>query len=179
MRATLLAFAILSSFLMVDLAHAQGGSAVITLVMPVGARQLGMGEAAVALADDVYGTYWNPSGLAFGPVANEWELMLPRVYKGDPSTSKREFTTLVTRPRSGFLLRSIIWAGAKDGLYHYDGKTWSGYHKYDMEQGDKIEAVVRRYTGSGDHLEERVARVAGVFTSCSHALLAADMLPSY
>ncbi len=159
MRATLLAFAILSSFLMVDLAHAQGGSAVITLVMPVGARQLGMGEAAVALADDVYGTYWNPSGLAFGPVANEWELMLPRVYKGDPSTSKREFTTLVTRPRSGFLLRSIIWAGAKDGLYHYDGKTWSGYHKYDMEQGDKIEAVVRRYTGSGDHLEERVARV--------------------
>jgi hypothetical protein len=49
------------------------GQAVITLVMPVGARQLGMGETAVAVADDVYTTFWNPAGLAFGPLADEWQ----------------------------------------------------------------------------------------------------------
>src|SRR5215216_2257497 len=81
-------------------ANAQGGAAVITLVMPVGARQLGMGEAAVALSDDVYGTFWNPAGLAFGPVSNEWELMLPAARAGGPP---REYTAVATRPRTGFL----------------------------------------------------------------------------
>jgi hypothetical protein len=70
----LLAAAALAAFsgILATPARAQGGAAVITLVMPVGARQLGMGEAATALSDDVYGTYWNPAGLAFGPVSNEW-----------------------------------------------------------------------------------------------------------
>ncbi len=157
-RAALI-FALLPLLLTVDSARAQGGSAVITLVMPVGARQLGMGEAAVALSDDVYGTYWNPSGLAFGPVANEWELMLPRAYRKDTAKINREFTTLVTRPRSGFLLKSVVWAGTKDGLLHYDGKHWRDYHEYVMDQGDKVAAVVRRYAGSGDQLDSLVARV--------------------
>jgi hypothetical protein len=154
-----LVFAFLPSILIVNPVRAQGGSAVITLVMPVGARQLGMGEAAVAIADDVYGTYWNPSGLAFGPVANEWELMLPTAYRKDTAVAKREFTTLVARPRSGFLLKSIVWAGARDGLLYYNGKTWRDYHEYVMDEGDKLEAVVRRYVGSGDGLDSLVARV--------------------
>ena len=48
------------------------GSAIITLQMPVGARQLGMGEVGAALADDATAMYYNPAGLAFGPLADEW-----------------------------------------------------------------------------------------------------------
>ncbi len=158
-RAASFTFALLPSFLSPDSIQGQGGSAVITLVMPVGARQLGMGEAGVAIADDVYGTYWNPGGLAFGPVSNEWELMLPRGYRKEGLDLEREFTTLVTRPRTGFLMKSVVWAGAKDGLMHYDGKHWRDYHEYVMEQGDKVEAVTRRFAGSGDGLDSLVARV--------------------
>jgi hypothetical protein len=35
------------------------------LELGVGARALGMGSAYVALSDDAYGFYWNPSGMAF------------------------------------------------------------------------------------------------------------------
>ena len=35
------------------------------LELGVGARALGMGSAYVAVSDDAYGFYWNPSGLAF------------------------------------------------------------------------------------------------------------------
>ncbi len=140
-------------------ARAQGGSAVITLVMPVGARQLGMGETAVAMADDVFGTFWNPAGLAFGPLSNEWELVLPKSYRKNGVEMTREFTALATKPRSGFLLKSTVWAGAKDGLLLYTGKFWREYHEYVLEQGDQIDKIVRRYAGSGDNLDTLVKRV--------------------
>ncbi|KAA3608458.1 MAG: hypothetical protein D8M58_19460 [Calditrichaeota bacterium] len=35
------------------------------LELGIGARALGMGNAHVALSDDAYGFYWNPSGMAF------------------------------------------------------------------------------------------------------------------
>ena len=140
-------------------AFAQGGSAVITLVMPVGARQLGMGETAVAMADDVFGTFWNPAGLAFGPLANEWELVLPKGYRKNGVEMNREFTALATKPRSGFLLKSTVWAGAKDGLLLYNGKFWREYHEYVLEQGDQIDKIVRRYAGTGDNLDSLVKRV--------------------
>ena len=136
--------------------RAQGGSAVITLVMPVGARQLGMGETAIALADDVYGTFWNPAGMAFGPLSNEWELVLPAGYTKSGVEMRREFTSLATKPRSGFLLKSTVWAGTRDGLLLYNGKFWKDYHEYVLEQGDKIDKVVRRYAGTGDNLDSLV-----------------------
>ncbi len=157
-RAAVLTFASFA-FLAVEGVRGQEGSAVITLVMPVGARQLGMGESGVALADDVYGTYWNPGGLAFGPVANEWQVMLPRTYEHEGVKLNHDFTALVTRPRTGFLTKSEVWAGAKDGLVFYDGKNWRSNYEYVMEQGDKVEAVVRRYAGSGKNLDSLVARV--------------------
>lgn len=140
-------------------ARAQGGSAVITLVMPVGARQLGMGESGIAMADDVFGTFWNPAGMAFGPLANEWELVLPKTYRKNGVEMTREFTALATKPRSGFLLKSTVWAGAKDGLLLYNGKFWHEYHEYVLEQGDQIDKIVRRYAGSGDNLDSLVKRV--------------------
>jgi hypothetical protein len=39
-------------------------------VESLGARPLGMGGAFVAVADDATATYWNPAGLATGPVLN-------------------------------------------------------------------------------------------------------------
>jgi ligand-binding sensor domain-containing protein len=140
-------------------ALAQGGSAVITLVMPVGARQLGMGETAVAVADDVFGTFWNPAGMAFGPLSNEWELVLPKAYRRSGVEMRRDFTVLATKPRSGFLLRSTVWAGARDGLLLYNGRVWKADHEYVLEQGDQIDKIVRRYAGTGDRLDSLVQRV--------------------
>jgi len=44
---------------------AQGGATVLFLMINPGAREGGMGEAGVALADDGNAIYWNPAGLAF------------------------------------------------------------------------------------------------------------------
>ena len=140
-------------------AKAQGGSAVITLVMPVGARQLGMGETAIAIADDVFGTFWNPAGMAFGPLANEWELILPKVYTRNGIAMSHEFTAIATKPRSGFLLKSTVWAGAKDGLLLFNGKYWRDYYEYVLEQGDQVDKIVRRYAGTGDNLDSLIKRV--------------------
>lgn len=41
-----------------------GSTAGNVLKLGIGPRSVGMGEAQVALADDVYATYWNPAGLA-------------------------------------------------------------------------------------------------------------------
>ncbi len=44
---------------------AQGEATVLFLMINPGARQGGMGEAGVALANDAYAAYWNPAGFAF------------------------------------------------------------------------------------------------------------------
>ncbi len=152
-------FLLTGLLLTLEKAFPQGGSAVITLVMPVGARQLGMGETGVALSDDVFGTFWNPAGLAFGPLANEWEKVLDRNYVSNDIAMRHSFTALAAKPRSGFLIRPLVWAGTRDGLMRFDGKSWRDYHEYVLEQGDKIDAVVRRYIGTGDGLDSLVAKV--------------------
>jgi len=60
----LLAIIFLSPFLLSPV-FAQGEATVLFLVINPGARQGGMGEAGVALADDATAIYWNPAGLAF------------------------------------------------------------------------------------------------------------------
>jgi hypothetical protein len=127
--------------------------------MPVGARQLGMGEAAVAMADDVFGTFWNPAGIAFGPVSNEWELILPSAHRRAGLDLNREFTALAAKPRSGLLLKSTVWAGAKDALLLYNGKQWKEYHEVVLEQGDQVDKIVRRFAGTGDGLDSLIASV--------------------
>jgi long-subunit fatty acid transport protein len=46
-------------------AFGQGEATVLFLMINPGARQGGMGEAGVAIADDPNAVYWNPAGLAF------------------------------------------------------------------------------------------------------------------
>jgi hypothetical protein len=50
---------------MISPAFAQGEATVLFLMINPGARQGGMGEAGVAVADDPNAVYWNPAGLAF------------------------------------------------------------------------------------------------------------------
>lgn len=134
---------------MAIVAHSQ---AIVTLVMPVGARQLGMGETAIALADDVFATFWNPAGLAFGPLADEWELSLSQ----EKNPQSQQFTALGSKERTGFLSKSALWSGTKDGLMHYDGKAWKQYHEHVLEQGEKISKVVADFVGSIDNTDSLV-----------------------
>jgi len=117
-------------------------SAVITLVMPVGARQLGMGETSTAMADDVFATFWNPAGLAFGPLSDEWETSLSRAkLPGNP-------TALVAVPRSGLFDRGEVWMAAGSSLYRWNGKAWNSSQTLPLDQGDRMEAVLRKYMGN-------------------------------
>lgn len=132
---------ILGTVLLAGAALAQNSS-VITLVMPVGARQLGMGEVSTALADDVFATYWNPAGLAFGPLSDEWELALPAKSLGG------RVDAFCTVKRSSFFNRGEVWAGAQKGLWRFDGRSWKDGMIVPLEQGDEVETVVRRAMGN-------------------------------
>lgn len=135
-RCLVLAFAASAS------SFAASNSSVITLVMPVGARQLGMGETSVGLADDVFATFWNPAGLAFGPLADEWETNLSmKKLPGAP-------TALVAIPRTSLFDRGEVWMASGSRLQRWDGKAWRSSHVLELEQGEKAEAVLRRYMGN-------------------------------
>ncbi|MCL2260446.1 MAG: PorV/PorQ family protein [Fibromonadales bacterium] len=114
-------------------------AAVITLEMPVGARQLGMGESGVALADDANALYYNPAGLAFGPLANEWELS---------KSGANNYTAFAARNRRGFLTRNEVWAGTVNGMLHFDGQVWREDLTVPLEGNAKLRDVVRTFLGS-------------------------------
>jgi hypothetical protein len=117
-------------------------ASVITLDMPVGARQLGMGEVGVALGDDGNSLYYNPAGLAFGPLANEWEL-----------SKEGKFTALAARNRRGFLTRNEVWAGTMNGILHFDGQVWRENVAIPLEGNAKLRDVVRTFIGSETSLD--------------------------
>jgi hypothetical protein len=144
-------------------AGAQGSSAILTLVMPVGARQLGMGETSVGLADDVFATYWNPAGLAFGPLADEWELALPSAKLSGKATA------MTSTKRTGLFSRGEVYIASGSDLRRWDGKAWRSDLFVPLEQGEKAGAVVRKFMGnlwpsdtaSQKALEDSVLRLSG------------------
>lgn len=168
------------SFLVVAAcAAAAQNSAVITLVMPVGARQLGMGETSTAVADDVFATFWNPAGLAFGPLSDEWETSLSRSkLPGNP-------TALVAVPRSSLFDRGEVWMAAGASLHRWDGKSWKSSHGIALEQGDRMEAVARRYMGNLWPLDtagqnailDAAAKASGISSRADEAELVELVMP--
>ena len=129
-------------------------SAIITLEMPVGTRQLGMGETGVAIADDASALYYNPAGLAFGPLANEWEVSLEQKSDKVPAITK-----LAAKGRAGFFEKSEIWAGTNNGIRHYDGEHWSDYFVVTLEGQEKIRDAVRVFAGTESGLDEYTRKV--------------------
>lgn len=127
-----------------------GSAAIITLEMPVGARQLGMGEIGVAMSDDAYATYYNPAGLAFGPMADEWELSKKKKEKA------LQFTTLSSRNRTGFFAQPEVWAGSSEGMHYFDGREWKDYHTEVLEGNKRVRDVLKRYMGREDNLDSLV-----------------------
>lgn len=86
---------------------AQGEATVLFLMINPGARQGGMGEAGVAMADDANAIYWNPAGLAF-----QYE---------DPEVDKRgEATLMHVNWLPQFNLSDLYYDFAA-GRYHLDG----------------------------------------------------------
>ncbi|MCL2101340.1 MAG: hypothetical protein FWH22_06465, partial [Fibromonadales bacterium] len=122
-------------------------AAVVTLEMPVGARQLGMGESGVARADDANTLYYNPVGLAFGPLANEWEL------SKEQSSQGQFYTAFAARNRRGFLTRNEVWAGTAEGILHYDGLVWRDDITIPLEGNARLRDVVRTFIGSETSLD--------------------------
>jgi hypothetical protein len=61
---------LIRSAILCSIACAVACSASAQVFESVGTRALGMGGAFVAVADDATGVYWNPAGLAKGPVAD-------------------------------------------------------------------------------------------------------------
>ena len=123
-------------------------AAIITLEMPVGARQLGMGEAGTATANDANTVFYNPAGLAFGPLANEWELTQAKESKESPW-----FTAMTARTRSGFLAKSDLWAASVQGLQRFDGRRWSDYHTVPIEGAARVRDIVRTFIGTEQGLD--------------------------
>ncbi|HXP90058.1 MAG TPA: PorV/PorQ family protein [Fibrobacteria bacterium] len=117
-------------------------SSILTLVMPVGARQLGMGETSVGLADDVFAPYWNPAGLAFGPLADEWEVARPASKLDGPVTA------MTTTKRTGLFSRGEVWVASGSSLQRFDGKGWHTTQTIPLEEGEKASTVVRRWLGN-------------------------------
>jgi len=126
------------------LAAASGAteSSILTLVMPVGARQLGMGETSVGLADDVFAPYWNPAGLAFGPLADEWDVARPASKLDGPVTA------MATTKRTGLFSRGEVWVASGSSLQRYDGKGWHTTQIIPLEEGERASTVVRRWLGN-------------------------------
>jgi hypothetical protein len=157
-------------------------SAVITLEMPVGARQLGMGESGVALGDDSYALYYNPAGLAFGPLANEWELSRENCVRATPSGCpvSQFYTAFAARNRRGFLTRNEVWAGTVNGMLHFDGLSWREDLTVPLEGNAKLRDVVRTFIGSEislDSLSGVVRAYNGVKTLSEEEFLVEVKIP--
>lgn len=146
----LLAFTILVSSTLLWAA----GSAIITLEMPIGARQLGMGEVGAAIADDATALYYNPAGLAFGPLADEWRVSYPEGSDKNPF-----FTSIAARTRPGFFAKSELWAGTNDGIMRFDGERWLRFHSVILEGNMKIRDAVRVFVGTERGLDEYTRQV--------------------
>ena len=154
---------LLSAILLAPAMALATGSAIITLQMPVGARQLGMGEVGAALADDATAMYYNPAGLAFGPLADEW-----RTSYGADAKKTPFFTHMASRPKNGFFDKSELWAGTSQGVLKFDGEQWVNYYSVTLQGNAKIKDAVRTYVGTERGLDE-YTRVVKAFNDVKNA----------
>lgn len=104
---------------------AQGEATTLFLLINPGARQGGMGEAGVAIADDANAIYWNPAGLAFQ-------------YEDEEVDTKGEATIMHVNWLPQFGLNDLYYdyAGAR---YHIDGIGMVGGAIQFLNYGENIQ----------------------------------------
>ncbi|MGL1902097.1 MAG: PorV/PorQ family protein [Fibrobacterales bacterium] len=166
---------IASLLFLTSLIHAAGqGSAIITLSLPVGARQLGMGESGIALPDDAFATYWNPAGLAFAPLADEWKVSL------DQPLAINAASHITSNINTGFFQHSELWLGGPEGLKHFNGMQWVDYHVQELHQGNTLRKVVRDFIGTNNDLSQillKVREINNIYSPEEERLLTQVKLP--
>ena len=122
-----------------------------SLTLAPGARQLGMGEAFVGLADDVYATFFNPAGLAFAPLSDEWSL--------ERKFSSRKKVLLTSYARRSLFSTDKLWL-VKDGeLFFFNGKLWESDYTYRIKNDENLASIVEKHIGTRGNLEEFIETV--------------------
>ena len=129
-----------------SLSWGAASSAVITLAMPIGARQMAMGESGTALAEDAFAVWWNPAGLAVGPVADEWTVSMPHPKDG-------QIRGLSSKEKRGFLGSAEVWAGADGGLWHFKDNTWRDWWSVSLEEGQTLRGALKRFVGGEEGID--------------------------
>ncbi len=140
-----------------------------SLTLAPGARQLGMGEAFTGLANDAYAAFFNPAGLAFAPLSDEWSL--ERKYL--PS----KFSLLVSQSKSNFFSQEEVWSSQGDTLLFFDGKVWNDYHLQFVFRQDQLSQVVEKYTGVVPNLDSLIKMVSNFNNWDSLSLIKQVKLP--
>jgi hypothetical protein len=119
-------------------------TAIISLVMPLGARQTSLGESGTALYDDPFTTYWNPAGLAFSPLASEWKLSYPQ--------PPEELLWITGEPSKGFLSHPKIWASSANKLFKYHENQWVDWVEISLGK-NSLEGTIRKFSGHEKNLD--------------------------
>jgi len=139
----LLCFLVMLFIAYSEISAAIGQSAVITLAFPFGARATGLGETFTGIADNVDATFYNPAGLGQAPLANTWKPHYPM--------HGVNFTAIASKQKIGFGKREKIWLGTdKQGLVQYNGKVWTTYEVYLIEEDDNLYGIAEKFLNLDD-----------------------------
>lgn len=147
----------LTALMAASAAQAVSNAAVIYLRVAAGARQAGMGEAFVSIADDATATYWNPAGLGNSPIAGKMEqVQLP----GDDG----EITDAVTIEGPGG--ESETWVLAGSQLLMYDGKAWHTGKEYMTSSDQTLPDFLRTIISTDDDAQLELMAKKVVAANC-------------
>lgn len=147
----------LTALMAASAAQAVSNAAVIYLRVAAGARQAGMGEAFVSIADDATATYWNPAGLGNAPLSGKLEeVVLPSDYG--------EITDAVTIEGPGG--ESETWVLAGSQLLMYDGKTWHTGKEYMTSSDQTLTDFLRTIISTDDQEQLQLMAKKVVATNC-------------
>jgi hypothetical protein len=143
---------LLTPLLLAAFVEAAPRSAIITLSLPSGARQMGMGETGMAISEDAFATSWNPAALALAPLADEWVLSLPTPPQG-PVNALTSFAP------QGFLSNSEVWAAANNSLLQWRDGGWRSDHEILLDGNKTLRGALRQFVGSDENLDDLVQEV--------------------
>lgn len=139
----------LTALMAASAAQAVSNAAVIYLRVAAGARQAGMGEAFVSIADDATATYWNPAGLGNAPIAGQLkQVALPSDYG--------EISDAATIP--GTSSESETWVLAGSQLLMYDGTAWNTGKQYMTSSDQTLLDFLRTIISTDD--QEQLQKMA-------------------